>query len=189
MSKKSILVAHSRLDIRKKICCVLTKKGYITYQASDGLSTLRTTRSIRPTLVLIDKNIKGMSCYNVAKTIEDNDLSTILFIVKNPDDYFFKKLSNFNLYAYVLKPIQKSQLERAIDFSIKMASSIYKLRKKINNLEITLEKREIINHSKGILMKEYQINESEAYEKLRKLSMDSCSNLVDISKKIIKKYS
>ena len=58
-----------------------------------------------------------------------------------------------------------------------------------NKMSLIAEKREIINHGKGIIMKEYQINEGEAYQKLRKLRMDNCLNLVDISKKIIAQHS
>lgn len=189
MDKESILIAHSQSEMRKKLCKILGQKGYITYQASDGPSTIRSTRSLHPTLVLIDLNIKGMTSYQVAETIEKDYLSTVLFMVRKPSEYFLKKIETFNVYAYVLKPIQRSQLERAVSFSIKTARNINRLRQEIKNLELTLEKREIINHGKGIIMKEYQLNEGEAYEKLRRLSMDNCLNLVDISKKIIDQHS
>jgi response regulator NasT len=189
MDKESILIAHSQLEMRKKLCKMLGQKGYITYQASDGPSTLRSARSLHPTLVLIDLKITGMSPYKVAETVEKNYLSTVLFMVKQPSDYFLKKIETLNVYAYVIKPIQKSQLERAVVFSIKTANNINQLRQEIKNLELTLEKREIINHGKGIIMKDFQLNEGDAYGKLRKLSMDHCLNLVDTSKKIIAQYS
>jgi len=189
MDKESILIAHSQSEMRKKLCKILSQKGYITYQASDGPSTIRSARSLHPTLVLIDLKITGISPYQIAETIEKDYLSTVLFMVRNPSDYFLKKIESFNVYAYVLKSIQKSQLERAVNFSIKTARNIKKLRQEIKNLELTLEKREIINHGKGIIMKEYQLNEGEAYEKLRRLSMDNCLNLVETSKKIIAQYS
>lgn len=189
MEKESILIAHSQSEMRKKLCMILSQKGYITYQASDGPSTIRSSRSLHPTLVLIDLKITGISPYQVANTIEKDYLSTVLFMVRKPSDYFLNKIEAFNVYAYVLKPIQKSQLERAVKFSIKTARNINQLRTEIKNLELTLEKREIINHGKGLLMKEYQLNEGEAYEKLRKLSMNNCLNIVDTSKKIIEEYS
>lgn len=189
MDKESVLIAHSQSEMRKKLCKALSQKGYITYQASDGPSTIRSARSLHPTLVLIDLKIKGMTPYQVGKVIEKDYLATVLFMVSKPNSYFLKQLESFNVYAYILKPIQKSQLERAVDFSIKTASNINKLRQEIKNLELTLEKREVINHGKGIIMKVYQLEEAEAYEKLRKLSMDHCLNLVETSKKIIEKHS
>ena len=39
---------------------------------------------------------------------------------------------------------------------------------------------------KGIIMKELELDENEAYQKLRKMSMDRCLNLVEISKKLLR---
>ena len=189
MEKESILIAHSQSEMRKKLCQILAQRGYTTYQASDGPSTIRAARSLHPTLVLIDYKITGMSVFKVGEAIEKDYLSTVLFIIKKPSDYFLKKIETFNVYAYVLKPIQRSQLIRAVDFSIKTSKNIKNLKEEIRNLELTLEKREVINHGKAIIMKEYQLDEEKAYLKLRKLRMDNGLNMVEISKKIIDQYS
>lgn len=189
MHKENILVAHGNQRVRNQICKYLTQLGYVTYQSSDGPSTLRVTRSIKPALVIIDVKITGMSPYRMGRIIEGDGLSSVLYMTKRPTDYFLKNIENFMIYAYILKPIQLEQLSRAVRFSIKMIRKMNGLKTEIAHLENQLKKREKINLAKALLMKELQINEPEAYKRIRQLSMNHSQRIIDTANGIIQQYS
>lgn len=189
MHKENILVAYGDQRMRNQICKYLTQLGYVTYQSSDGPSTLRVTRSIKPALVIIDLKISGMSPYRMGRIIEGDGLSSVLYITKRPTDYFLKKIEDFAIYAYILKPLQLEQMSRAVRFSIKMIRKMKGLKTEIANLEKQLENRERINLAKALLMKELQINEPEAYKRMRRLSMNHSQSIIETAKGIIGQYS
>ncbi|MCT4563280.1 MAG: ANTAR domain-containing protein [Maledivibacter sp.] len=188
MNKYNILVADSSETSRKKICNLLIKKGYKIFQATDGAGAIRMCRSVFPNLVIMDMNLWGMSAYEVAHIIEDNKLSNVIFITNSPNKAFYEKLREMNIFAYIMKPINPDQFYQMIEFSIMNSNKINSLKKKVEKLEETLESRKKLDRAKGILMKQFNVNEDEAYKMLRKKSMDTCRAMSETAKEIIDNY-
>ncbi len=55
----------------------------------------------------------------------------------------------------------------------------------LNKIKGQLEDRKVLEKAKGILMRELDLEENEAFAKLRKLSMDKRCSLTEIAKVII----
>lgn len=89
------------------------------------------------------------------------------------------------LYAYVLKPINPEQLYQIIEFAVINSSRINTLSQKVEKLENTLESRKKIDRAKGLLMDKLQFSEKEAYNYLRKKSMDLCISMDKMADKIL----
>ncbi|GAA0734487.1 ANTAR domain-containing response regulator [Clostridium oceanicum] len=188
MNSYSIVVSDSNEESRKKICTLLKKRGYKTYEALDGAETIRICRSTLPDLVIIDTGLRGMNSFEVAHIIEDNKISTVIFITNNINDTFYKNLKDMNVFAYLMKPINLQQLYHTVEFSIMNSYKMSMLSKEIERLENTLEERKIIAKAKGILMNKLNISEEEAFKMLRTKSMNKCISMSSLCKIIIKKY-
>ena len=184
----SIVVADSSETSRKMIGSLLVKRGYKVYQASDGAGAIRLARSIQPELVLIDVNIWGVKAYEAARIIEEDRLSTVVFITANPDRDFIERLKSMKIFAYITKPINPAQLFQIIEFSLINARKINFLEEKLEKLENRLEARKRIERAKGVLMEKLKLSEDEAYRFLRKKSMDSCTSMEKVAEDIIKKF-
>lgn len=183
--KHSILIAHSKKNMRVKLCRLLNKKGYITYQATDGASVLRAARSYDPSLVIIDMNLKGMYPIKVGRIIESNNLSSVIFLVDVVDNSFINTIQQMNIFAYLKKPFTASQLYQTIEFSIINLKKINHLKAKVDQLEKNLEDRKLIAKAKGLIIEREAISEKEAYNYLRKKSMDQCISISELCEKII----
>lgn len=59
------------------------------------------------------------------------------------------------------------------------------LKEENEKLRKTLEERKIIDRAKGMLMKNEDISEDEAYRKIQKLSMDRRKRMAEIAEAII----
>ena len=62
---------------------------------------------------------------------------------------------------------------------------INKLKAKVNNLEIKITERKIIEKAKGIIMRDMNLNEEEAYRYIQKNSMNLGLKMIDYAKNII----
>ena len=188
MNNFSILVADSGETSRKKLCDLLGKKGYKIFQATDGAGAIRVSRSIFPDLVIMDSNLWGIHAHEAARIIEEDRLSTVIFVTNNLNKAFFENLKNMKIFAYIMKPVQPEQLYQMVEFSIINSSKINSLTQKVNKLEHSLESRKKIDKAKGILVEKLEISENEAYGILRKRSMDECLPMDKMAEKIICNY-
>ncbi|WP_308387930.1 ANTAR domain-containing protein [Acidithiobacillus sp. AMEEHan] len=74
---------------------------------------------------------------------------------------------------------------RDIDPILKVAAFRYaeyrQLRQELNNTRTALNERKTIEKAKGILMRDLQIDESEAYKRMRKLAMNQGKKLIEVA--------
>lgn len=186
MNNYSIVVADSSETSRKMISNLLVKKGYRIYQATDGAGAIRISRKIFPSLVIIDENIWGMKAHDAACIIEEDGLSTVIFVTNSPNTAFYEKLRKMNIFAYINRPINADQLYQVVEFTLMNSGKINSLEKKVKKLEDTIADRKKIDRAKGLLMEKKGITENEAYKLLRKKSMDECVSLGKIAEKILR---
>lgn len=188
MEKYKILVAGSDDRCREMVSELLKKRGHKVHQAADSGTVLRISRSIVPDLVIMDVNLSGINAYKTARIIEEDKVSSVIFITNNLDSGFYEKIKTMNIFAYIIKPINSEQLYQTVEFSIYNIEKVKNLQEKIVSLETALESRKKIDRAKGIVMKRLKISEDEAYKYLRKKSMDLCISMDKLSEKIINKY-
>ncbi len=188
MHTYKIVVADSDAKSRDKICSMLKTKGYLVYQASDSGGALRMSKSIFPHLVIMDINLTGLNAYKTARIIEDDKISSVVFITASVDSSFYEKLNTMNIYGYINKPVVMEQLFQMVEFSINNINKMNELREKIDHLETALKNRKKLDKAKGIIMKRMKVSEEEAYGFLRKKSMDMCVSIDVIVDSILKKY-
>ncbi|WP_066497671.1 ANTAR domain-containing response regulator [Abyssisolibacter fermentans] len=188
MENYIIVVGDSNEKHRLSIVQLLNKKGYKVYEASDGGGVLRLARAIRPKLIILDVNIWGMNAFDVARIVESDNLSTIVFMTDKRDKYFYEKLKKYKLFAYLSKPINPYQINHLIEFVIMNSNKMNSLYEKVEKLESTLSARKKIDKAKGLLMQKMNFTEDEAFKFLRKRSMDMCISMEKVAIDIIKKY-
>jgi response regulator NasT len=183
----SVLIAASSQTSRSIINDILVKRGYKTYQASDGSGAMRIARSIRPALVLMDVNLWGTDVFETGSLIERERLSTVVFLTAKPNREFYEKLKNMKVYAYITKPVNPVQLIQIVEFSLVNSDRIITLEKRVEKLENSLSARKNIERAKGILMDRLEISEHDAYAYMRKLSMDEGVPLEKAAQRILEK--
>ncbi len=183
-----IVVADSSESSRQKISNLLKRKGYKVYHATDGAGAIRTARSIRPDIVILDTNLWGINAYEVADIIEGDKLSIVIFSTNRPDSDLYSYLKKMTLYAYITKPFNPEQVYQILEFVIMNSGRIHSLSEKIEKLEHTLESRKIIDKAKGLVMEKLNISENEAYGYIRKKSMDLSLSMEKMAQRIIKEY-
>lgn len=188
MDNYKILVADSDRKNGEMMCALLIARGYKVNQAHDSGETLRISRSLFPDLVLLDMNLLGTNAYGIARILEEDKVSNVIFITSKVDSQFYEQLKNMNIFAYVTKPINPEQLYQAVEFSLNNVMRVNDLQLKITNLEIELKNRKLIDKAKGIVMKRLKLSEDEAYKYLRKRSMDLSVSMNRLAIKIIEKY-
>ena len=76
----------------------------------------------------------------------------------------------------------------AKELTKKLDEKIKEHKKDLEKVNSKLNERKLVERAKGILIREFKISEDEAYTRIRKLSMDKRTTMMEIAKMIIIGY-
>ncbi len=174
----------TRLDIRE----ILEESGYtVVGEASDGFDAIEICRSQKPDLVLLDIKMPLLDGLKAARTIyEENLASGILMITAYSGKDCIERATDAGVLGYIVKPIREESLLPMVAIAINKGREIIKTQQEMKKTQQRLDDRIIIEKAKGVLMKEKQISEDEAFEFIRKIGMDKRRSMRDIANIILR---
>ncbi|MCI0603283.1 protein kinase [bacterium] len=113
MAAQTVLVVEDDEELRNLIALVLRDKGHSVTTVSNGIDALKSIASQKPSLMILDLMMKGMSGEEVCKTIKENPvLNDIMIMVLSAKSDLQNRLDCLNLGAeeYLVKPIDLEEL-------------------------------------------------------------------------------
>ena len=99
-----------------------------------------------------------------------------------------KKAKEIGAFGYLVKPINEKIFIPTVEMCIGKVREFEKMKKDLDKISNKLTERKLVERAKGILIREFEIDEEEAYTRIRKLSMDKRTSMLEIAKTIIIGY-
>ena len=90
--------------------------------------------------------------------------------------------------GYVMKPVDEDTLIPAIEIAINKYEKIREIEKERDKIKQSLDGRKIIERAKGVLMEKNSMKEQQAYEYMRKLSMDKGCTMAATARAVLLAY-
>jgi len=87
--------------------------------------------------------------------------------------------------AYVVDGLRKERIKPILDMTISRFNAFSRLRDELDRTRQQLEDRKIVDRAKGILMKERNLSEEDAYALMRKAAMSENLRLAQVAQSII----
>lgn len=173
----------TRLDTRD----ILLEAGYeVVGEAADGFEAIEVCKENKPDLVLMDIQMPILDGLKSGKKIIQDQLAgSIVFLSAYSDHENTEKAKKLGAIGYLVKPLDAKSLIPTIEMGIARGKETQNLLQQIDKLQLKLEERKVIEKAKGILAKENNISEGEAYQMLRALSMNKRARMSDIAELII----
>src|SRR3989440_5117866 len=119
---KRILVVEDDATIRETLSFNIKKEGYLVLAAQDGAEALRSARTARPDLVLLDLMLPEMSGLEVCRvlrqegdvpiimlTAKDSEVDKVVGLQLGADDYITKPFSLRELFARMTAVLRRSE--------------------------------------------------------------------------------
>lgn len=173
----------TRLDIRD----ILTAAGYeVVGEAADGFEAIEVCKKTHPQVVIMDIQMPILDGLKAGKKIiQDRLADSIVFLSAYSDLENTEKAKKLGAVGYLVKPLDEKSLIPTIEMSMARGRETQELMNEIEKLKNKLEERKVIERAKGILVKENHISEAEAYQLIRKLSMDKRAPMGEIAELIV----
>jgi two-component system, response regulator PdtaR len=181
-----IAIADDEPLIRRYFVDILPDMGHtVVASAENGRELVEKCRATKPDLVISDVRMPQLDGIDAAIEISQELAVPIILVSGYHDPDLIERAEATRVMAYLVKPIERADLETAIAIARKRFSQIESLSNETAELRRRLEERKLIEQAKGVLMEKAGLSEAEAHRRLQKTACDSNRKLVDIAKMIL----
>lgn len=156
------------------------KTALLTDDPFKGIRILR-TQEIQ--LILLDDTFQGMSFKQFADVIDYENLGAIIILGTDS----LPSLQDFppSVYGILNTPVSREMLLNSTRMAIRQYKINTRLKEELKDLRKKLSDKKVIDQAKFFLMDKYKIDESQAYDRLRKVSMDKRVSIRKLAESII----
>ncbi len=109
----------------------------------------------------------------------------IAMFVDKSDAGMTEKAVVAGVSAYVVDGLKKERIKSILELTISRFKAFNQLRDELDRTRQQLEERKLVDRAKGILMKQRNMNEEQAYALMRKAAMNENLKLADVAQSII----
>ncbi len=187
---RTVIVVDDEPITRLDICQILIEQGFkVLDQAGDGFDAVELCRLHRPDIVLMDVRMPIFDGISATRIIIDEDLAgCVVLLTAFSDRELIEQASEVGAGGYLIKPLDQSLVLPTIEVAYAQSLKLRNTRKQSDEAQQKLLELKLIERAKGILAKQKQISELDAYNELRKVSMAKRCSIVSLANIIVDQY-
>lgn len=136
---------------------------------------------LQPDIVIIDTDSTSRDTLENICVITMHQLRPIVMFTHDGDKAMIKSVTQAGVSAYVVGNIPKERLKLVIDAAIARFEEFKQLKTKLYEANTKLSDRKVIERAKGLMMKQRDIDEDEAYSMLRNMAMQKNMRLATLA--------
>ncbi len=152
---------------------------------SSDMYLLNEVERIQPDIVIIDIDLPDRDMLENLRSAQSNSPKPMVMFSQDDDGHTIRRAVEAGVSAYVVDGIKAGQVRPILDAAIATFGQFQNLKQQLDDSRTELSNRKIIDKAKGILMKQRQLDEAEAYHLMRKTAMNQKKQLIDIASQII----
>jgi two-component system, response regulator PdtaR len=181
-----IVVAEDETLIRLDLAEMLGEAGYdVVGQAGNGEQAIELARELHPDLVVMDVKMPVLDGISAAEVIGKERIAPVVMLTAFSQKELVERARDAGVMAYVVKPFTASDLVPAIDIARSRWLELHALEAEIADLGERLETRKAVDRAKGILMKQLDISEADAFRWIQKTAMDRRLGMREVADAVI----
>ncbi len=186
MAGEKYIVAAVENPLQITVRNILNPGGFIFLgNCSDAISLMRLIRSNHPDFIVVDSGLQPGELRNVLETVDDEMLCAAVMLGERRDSSVASLLEKSKVISFCLKPLNREILLQTVEMANMNFKRIFELDRKLKDMTENYETRKSVERAKWILMERESLSEKDAYNRLRKKSMDSRMSMKAIADAII----
>ncbi len=180
-----IAVADDERDVRQFFAELLPPMGHeVVAVAQNGRELIEMCQQARPELVITDIKMPDIDGIQAAAAINQDAAVPVILLTGQPEAQSLARAGEDYIMAYLSKPAKPVDLQAAISMAMFRFAHVQKLRQETVDLRQALEDRKLIERAKGAVMKRLQLNEEDAYRRLRIHASEHNKKLVEVCREV-----
>lgn len=186
MNPLKIVIADDETIIRMDMKELLEEAGHqVVGEAANGAKAVELTKRLKPDLCIFDVKMPEMDGIEAANIVSREKIAPVVLLTAFSQPDIVKKASEAGVLAYLVKPVQESNLFPAIEVAMSRYQEMQALEDELLKVKDTLAMRKLLDRAKGILMDAHNISESQAFSRIQKYSMAKRKTIKEVAEAII----
>jgi len=186
LERTRVIIADDESLIRMDLREMLLNLGYLVVgEVGDGRSAVNLARELRPDVVIMDIKMPDMDGIEAAKTLTEEYIAPVILLTAYSQRDLVERAKEAGVVGYMVKPFRESDLVPAIEVALARFKEFEALHKEVQDLQLALETRKLVDRAKGILMDTQSLSEAEAFRKIQKMSMNTRKPMKEVAEAII----
>jgi two-component system, response regulator PdtaR len=180
-----IAVADDEPETRQYLQELLTHLGHQVVGAGDGKQLTEQCKLLQPDLIITDIRMPDVDGIAAAEAVNRERPTPVILLTGHHDPEYLRRAQEGPIMAYLVKPVKPPDVEAAVAVAMARFEQHQATRREAADLRQALEDRKVVERAKGALMKRLQVDEAEAFRRLRKLASDQNRKLVEVSRTVL----
>jgi response regulator NasT len=181
-----VVIAEDEAIIRLDLKELLEEDGYeVVGETGRGDEAVDLVRELRPNLVILDVMMPGLDGLSAARRIASERLAAVLVLTAFSQRDLVEQARDAGALAYLVKPIQKSDLTPAIEVALARHAELTALEQSVQDLEERLEMRKVIDRAKGRLMDLHGLDEQGSWRFIQAQAMNQRVKVGEIARRVL----
>jgi AmiR/NasT family two-component response regulator len=186
LDRTRVIIADDESLIRMDLREMLLNLGYLVVgEVGDGRSAVNLARELRPDVVIMDIKMPDMDGIDAAKVLTEERIAPVILLTAYSQKDLVERAKEAGVVGYMVKPFRESDLVPAIEVALARFKEFEALHKEVDDLQLALETRKLVDRAKGILMDTQGLSEAEAFRKIQKMSMNTRKPMKEVAEAII----
>ena len=181
-----VMIVDNNLDRVKPLKQFLIDTGYeVIAHLKDTINLEKASCELQPDIVIIDTESPSRDTLENVCLMSMHDPRPVVMFTHDGDKEKIKTATRAGVCAYVVGTISSERLTPVIDAAIARFEEFKHLRTELATAKSQLDERKTIERAKGLLMKQRNLDEDEAYSLLRSMAMKKNKKLAELSNQLI----
>jgi len=164
----------------------LKAAGYDVVVVSMSASALLDrVAALQPDVIIIDSDSPTRDTLEQLSFVNARQPRPIVLFTEDRDNVTIQAALKAGVSAYIVAGMQPDRLQPILDVAVARFEQDRALRAELRDTQDKLAERKLIERAKGLVMKQKNVDEDEAYRVMRKLAMDRNRKLLEIAQQII----
>ncbi|HET9761014.1 MAG TPA: response regulator [Nocardioidaceae bacterium] len=183
---RRVVIAEDEALIRLDLAEMLAEEGYdVVGQAGDGEAALALAEEHRPDLVVLDVKMPRLDGIAAAQRIAEQRIAPVVILTAFSQRELVERARDAGAMAYLVKPFTKDDLVPAVEMAVSRFAELQMLEAEVADLTERLETRKAVDRAKGVLQRQLELSEPEAFRWIQKTAMDLRLSMRQVAEGVI----
>lgn len=182
----AILLIDDQKNRRSIINRALNDFGYLVTEKLDNCNDIiNKVNQHKAEILVIGTDIPNSATLSQLALLKKEAPRPIIMFAEKHTPQAIETSIKAGVSAYIVDDIQPQRMKSIIDVAHARFKEYQSLQKELKQTKTQLENRKLLEKAKGLLMKQKNLDEDEAYNTLRKMAMDKGQTTATISRNLI----
>ena len=189
----NITLIHDNIDHQNLTAIKLDEAGYTVNQtfATDS-PWFASIIEESPELLVISVDQPDQDLFKQLTLLKEKSCSPVVVLTQSTDHHVIEKTILAGADTCIVGELSSDRIKSVIEIAIarhkvnlQRHQEIIELREEVESLENRLSDRKDIDRAKGVLMQTYNMNETDAYNAMRNMAMDTGNKMGEVARNLI----